>query len=74
MCRTAVLAGVLVSAERLWNAGERLISFCEADSDLQPWDKEGHSRTALNGAYDKAHVWVYENFTLTTPTRRPGFE
>jgi hypothetical protein len=70
----AILGGVLVNAERLWNSGERLLAFCETDADLQPWDKEGHSKTQLRDAYDKAHVWVYENFTLTVPPRRPGFE
>jgi hypothetical protein len=70
----AILAAVLVSAERLWNSGERLLAFCETDSDLRPWDKDGHPKTQLQEAYDKAHVWVYENFTLTTPPRRPGFE
>jgi hypothetical protein len=70
----AILAGVLVNAERLWHSGERLLAFCETDADLQPWDKDGHSKIQLREAYDKAHVWVYENFTLTTPPRRPGFE
>lgn len=70
----AVLAGVLVSAERLWNSGERLLAFCETDAHLQPWDKEGRSKTPLKDAYDKAHVWVYEDFTLKTPSRRPDFE
>jgi hypothetical protein len=32
----AILAGVLVSARRLWDSGEREISFCEQDGDLQP--------------------------------------
>jgi hypothetical protein len=48
----AILAGVLVSAARLWNAGERAISFCEADSDLQPWDKYGNAKPPLRDAYD----------------------
>lgn len=69
----AILAGVLVGAERLWNSGERMLSFCDTDEHLQPWDKEGRSKTQLLQAYDKAHVWVYEDFTLTTPARRPGF-
>ena len=33
----AILAGILVSSSRLWNRGERGISFAELDSDLQPW-------------------------------------
>jgi hypothetical protein len=70
----AILAAVLVSAARLWNAGERGISFCEADSDLQPWDRYGHAKPPLKDAYDQAHVWVYRDFTLTEPQRRPGFD
>ena len=37
----AILAGVLVGSSRLWAAGERGVSFCEMDADLQPWDKNG---------------------------------
>ena len=70
----AILAGVLVSVARLWNAGERALSFCETDSDLQPWDKDGRAKSSLKKAYDQAHVWVYGDFTLTEPQRRLGFE
>jgi hypothetical protein len=70
----AILAAVLVRAARLWNAGERGISFCEADSDLQPWDRYGQAKPPLKDAYDQAHVWVYRDFTLTEPQRQPGFE
>ncbi len=69
----AILAGVLVRSARLWGAGEREISFCEADSDLQPWDKYGNTKPLLTAAYNKAHVWVYGDFTLAEPGRRPGF-
>jgi hypothetical protein len=37
----AILAGILVCASRLWNQGERAISFAELDSDLQPWGPKG---------------------------------
>jgi hypothetical protein len=70
----AILAGILVSAARLWNAGERALSFCETDSDLQPWDRDGRAKPPLRDTYDQAHVWVYGDFTLTEPQRRPGFE
>jgi hypothetical protein len=69
----AMLAGVLVLASRLWDAGERAISFCETDGDLQPWDKYGNAKPPLRDVYDQAHVWVYADFTLTEP-RRQGFE
>ncbi|MGB6941950.1 MAG: hypothetical protein WBE37_06125 [Bryobacteraceae bacterium] len=70
----AILAGVLVSSSRLWAAGERGISFCEADADLQPWDKNGNVRPLLTDAYDEAHVWVYGDFTLAQPPRSKDFE
>jgi hypothetical protein len=70
----AILASVLVSARRLWDAGERELSFCEGDADLQPWVRGGGSKQALQAAYDDAHVWVYRDFTLTQPARRVDFE
>jgi hypothetical protein len=70
----AILAGVLVAATRLWDAGERAISFCETDADLQPWDKYGRVKPPLWDAFDQAHVWVFGDFTLTQPQRRQGFE
>ncbi len=70
----AILAGVLVSASRLWAAGERAISFCEDDADLQPWGKYGDAKPPLRDAFDQSHVWVYGDFTLTQPKRRQGFE
>ena len=70
----AVLAGILVSAQRLWESGERGLSFCEADADLQPWGRYGDVKPELRAAYDQAHIWVYGDFTLTQPMRRPDFE
>jgi hypothetical protein len=70
----AILGGVLVAASRLWDAGERAISFCETDADLQPWDKYGNAKPPLRDAFDQAHVWVYGDFTLTQPQRQQGFE
>ena len=70
----AILAAVLVRSSKLWEAGEREISFCETDSDLQPWDRQGNTKPLLKAAYDAAHVWVYGDFTLTQPERRRDFE
>jgi hypothetical protein len=70
----AILAGVLVRALRLWDTGERTISFCEADRDLQPWDRYGNAKPPLRDFFDQSHVWVYEDFTLTQPQRRAGFD
>jgi hypothetical protein len=70
----AVLASVLVHAWRLWAQGERIISFCEIDSDLQPWDAYGNHKVPLRNAFNDAHVWVYGDFTLTQPTRPDAFD
>jgi len=70
----AVLGGTLVAAQRLWERGERGLSFCETDGDLQPWGRYGDPKPELRAAYDQAHVWVYADFTLTQPVRRPDFE
>ena len=70
----AILAGILVSCSRLWNQGERGISFAEMDSDLQPWGTKGAPKDDLRKLYDDAHVWVYGDFTLQFPPCRPGFE
>jgi hypothetical protein len=67
----AILAGILVAAQRLWESGERGLSFCEADSDLQPWGRYGDVKPELRAAYDQAHLWVYGDFTFTQPIRRP---
>jgi len=69
----SILAGILVTAERLWNSRERELSFCEADADLQPWDKRGQVKPELRDVYDRAHLWVYGDFSLTEPARRLGF-
>jgi predicted nucleic acid-binding protein len=70
----AILAGVLVSAQRLWDSGEREISFCELDGDLQPFGKSGANKRPLKEAFDESHVWVYGDFTLSWPPRLRGFE
>lgn len=70
----AILASILVRASRLWDAGERTISFCETDGDLQPWDKYGNAKPPLRDAFDQAHVWVYGDFTLSQPERRQSFD
>jgi hypothetical protein len=70
----AILASILVRSSNLWDAGEREISFCEADADLQPWDRYGNAKPTLTAVYEKAHVWVYGDYTLTQPPRRKDFE
>jgi hypothetical protein len=69
----AILAAVLVRAEELRNDGEREIAFCELDSDLQPWDRNGRTKQPLTTLYDSAHIQVYGDFAMENPPRRPTF-
>jgi len=69
----AILAAVLVRAQALRNLGADDISFCELDGDLQPWDKNGRSKQPLTALYDAARVWVYGDFAMENPPKRPGF-
>lgn len=69
----SILAGILVRAEELWEVGERDLSFCEVDADLQPWDKKGNAKQPLTELFDRARVWVYGDFELSSPERPPGW-
>lgn len=69
----AILAAVLVRGEQLRDEGADQISFCELDSDLQPWDRNGESKQPLTSLYDSAHVWVYGDFALNSPERPAAF-
>jgi hypothetical protein len=69
----AILAAVLVRAEALPHQGADDVSFCELDGHLQPWDKNGRSKQPLTALYDSAGVWVYGDFAMESPPRRPGF-
>jgi hypothetical protein len=69
----AVLATVLTKGRSLHD-GETDVSFCGTDSDLWPWEKKtGRPRGELKKLYDDAGVWVYSDFTLTSPEPPEGF-
>jgi sulfur transfer complex TusBCD TusB component (DsrH family) len=68
----AILAAVLVKAEQLRNMGAEDLSFCELDSDLQPWDKRGNVKQPLKSLYDSARLWVYEDFLMESPRQNSG--
>ena len=68
----AILAAVLVRGEALRAEGADEVSFCELDSDLQPWDKNGRNKEPLSGLYDSAGIWVYGDFAMANPPRRTG--
>jgi len=70
----AVLAAVLIRGRSLSDGGEADVNFCEADSNLWPWEKRTtRPRPELKRLYDDAGVWVYSDFTLTSPERPEGF-
>jgi hypothetical protein len=47
--------------------GEEEFYFCELDGDLQPWDKKGAAKQPLTSLYDRARVWVYQDFSMNYP-------
>jgi predicted nucleic acid-binding protein len=67
----AVLAAVIVKSEELQQEGHRLVGFCELDSDLQPWDKDGAPKRILRYLYDNARIWVYSDFSLREIDKLP---
>ncbi|HTW64735.1 MAG TPA: hypothetical protein VME17_08985 [Bryobacteraceae bacterium] len=69
----AIHAAVIVRASELQQRGEKDICFCEADSDLQPWDRRGEPKHRLVDVYDDAAVWVYGDFELRNPERPDGW-
>ncbi len=69
----AVLAAVLVRASELGQNGEKELAFCELDSDLQPWDKNGDSKPKLADLYDRANIWVYGDFLMQSPEMPAGW-
>lgn len=66
----AILAATLVRAGEIKKAdGTAELYFCELDGDLQPWDSNGNIKPALAGLYDDARIWVYGDFSMTSPSR-----
>lgn len=69
----AILASIVVKAETLKRDGIDRFAFCEADSDLQPWDKLGARKEPLASLYDQTAIWVYQDFLLERPEMPEGF-
>jgi len=66
----AILAAVLIRAAELKKQEpDAELFFCELDSDLRPWDKQGNLKPALKQLYDEARVWVYGDFAMTSHER-----
>lgn len=68
-----ILAAIVAKAKALKTKGIGLFAFCEADADLQPWDKAGNSKEKLVKLYDDACIWVYQDFLLEKPTMPQGW-
>ena len=60
----AVLASVLGRAKTLRVSGADDVVFCELDSDLQPWNRDGNRRGDLASLYDEAGVQVRGDFLV----------
>lgn len=69
----SILAAILIRAKELKESGETDLVFCELDSDLQPWDKNGNSKPVLTNLYNDARLWVYSDFTMTRPELKAGW-
>ncbi len=68
----AILTAVLTKGRSLRDGGATDVNFCTPDSDLLPWEKKtGRPLDELKKLYDDAGVWVYSDFTLSSPPR-PG--
>jgi predicted nucleic acid-binding protein len=61
----AILAAILVKAEEIYQEQkiEQFI-FCELDSDLQPWNRDGQPKHLLSTLYQKARIQVRPNFDI----------
>jgi hypothetical protein len=71
---SSILASILTRADQLRKADPQVeMCFCEMDGDLQPWDKNGKPKPILAGLYDESRVWVYSDFTMTSPERPPNW-
>lgn len=70
----SVLAAVVGRADAIRAADPTAeFAFCELDSDLQPWDKQGRPRPDLLDLYDPRGIWVYGDFDMAAPARPPSW-
>lgn len=69
----SILAAILVRAKQLSREAEHEFFFCDLDTDLQPWARDGSARRGLKSLYDRHRIWVYGDFTMTTPAPYDGW-
>jgi hypothetical protein len=60
----AILAAILIKAVDLKSQGYEVFGFCELDSDLLPWDKNGVPKSRLRELYERFDLKVYTDFSL----------
>lgn len=60
----AILAAILVRAQRLRASGGVGMVFCERDADLLPWNKRGQRKDGLAELYEEVGLTVYRDFDL----------
>jgi predicted nucleic acid-binding protein len=66
----SVLAAVLGRADAIRRIdANATFAFCELDSDLQPWDKQGRGREELLEFYGPRGIRVYGDFDMAAPVR-----
>jgi hypothetical protein len=70
----SILAAILTRASEIKKADpEAEVFFCELDTDLQPWDRDGNSKQNLSKLYEEAHLWVYSDFAMTSRRSPAGW-
>ncbi|MGL5033270.1 MAG: hypothetical protein ACRC6M_05660 [Microcystaceae cyanobacterium] len=60
----AILAAILIKIVDLKSQGYEILGFCELDSDLLPWDRNGIPKLKLKELYDNINLQVYGSFSL----------
>lgn len=68
-----ILSAVIVKSRQLAARGELRFAFCEKDHHLQPWDKAGGTKRTLAQLYDDHRIWVFSDYSRTTPAPYPGW-
>ena len=60
----AILAAILIRAQRIRVSGEETMVFCERDADLLPWTRHGQRKDDLAELYEQVGLKVYRDFDI----------